>query len=243
MLDLSPLVKMMEKLAKRVSYLEQTRILPTRTTQTADEVAEDLADFEGETATNLALKVAKAGDTMSGTLNLPANGLTVGSPAVNVSTSGISVKPAARNRWGVLVQDTDDSIAVGLHLDSTGAGGLTVYSAAGAAVAWIRGVAGSYITNGLNIGSTATATAMLDLLTTAVGKIGLIVKGFSGQTANLMEVQDNSNAILFAIEADGDIRTSRTSAGTTPGTVTKKLPLYDAAGVLLGYVAIYDNIT
>lgn len=68
MLDLSPLVRMIEGLAKRVSYLEQTRILPTRTAQTADEVAQDLADFEGETATNLALKVAKAGDTMTGTL-------------------------------------------------------------------------------------------------------------------------------------------------------------------------------
>ncbi len=33
------------------------------------------------------------------------------------------------------------------------------------------------------------------------------------------------------------------AAATTPGTVVKKIQVFDAAGVSLGYVAIYDAIT
>ena len=33
------------------------------------------------------------------------------------------------------------------------------------------------------------------------------------------------------------------AAATTPGTVTKKIEVFDAAGVSLGFVAVYDAIT
>lgn len=47
----------------------------------------------------------------------------------------------------------------------------------------------------------------------------------------------------FGVEPDGDIRTSRTAAATTLGSVTAKLPVYDAAGVLVGYAPLYDSIS
>lgn len=65
----------------------------------------------------------------------------------------------------------------------------------------------------------------------------------AGQTANLLEVLSSGAAILFAIEADGDLRTSRTTAATTPGTVVRKLELFDAAGASLGFVPLYNAIT
>lgn len=71
----------------------------------------------------------------------------------------------------------------------------------------------------------------------------MIAKGTSGQTGNLFEAQDNTGAVKFAIEPDGDIRTARSEAGSTLGSVVKKLPIYDAAGNLLGYIPIYDAIT
>lgn len=71
----------------------------------------------------------------------------------------------------------------------------------------------------------------------------LVLKGASSQSANMLEVQDNSANILFAIEADGDIRTSKATANTnTPsGATAYQLAIYNAAGTLLGYIPIYGS--
>lgn len=47
----------------------------------------------------------------------------------------------------------------------------------------------------------------------------------------------------FGIQNDGKIMTNQTVAATTPGNVTDKMPIYDGAGTLVGYIAIYDAIT
>lgn len=78
----------------------------------------------------------------------------------------------------------------------------------------------------------------------ANSKAGLQVKTAATPGSNMpFSVLSNADAILFAIEPDGDIRTSQTSAGTSLGSVTNKLPIYNAAGTLVGYVPIYDAIT
>jgi hypothetical protein len=101
-----------------------------------------------------------------------------------------------------------------------------------------------YITAAGLVGiGTSGPGATLGILCGAAANKGLLVKAAASQSANLMEVQNSAASILFAVEADGDIRTSRASSGTTLGNVTNKLPLYNASGTLLGYIPIYDSIT
>lgn len=45
------------------------------------------------------------------------------------------------------------------------------------------------------------------------------------------------------IRVAGRLLTTDSAAGTTPGTVVKKLPIYDGTNTLLGYIAVYDAIT
>jgi hypothetical protein len=39
------------------------------------------------------------------------------------------------------------------------------------------------------------------------------------------------------------VRVEDLEAATTPGSVTHRLPVYDEDGVLIGYIALYDDIT
>ncbi len=47
----------------------------------------------------------------------------------------------------------------------------------------------------------------------------------------------------FGIQNDGKVMTNQTAAATTLGNVTDKMPIYDGAGTLVGYIPIYDAIT
>lgn len=49
----------------------------------------------------------------------------------------------------------------------------------------------------------------------------------------------------FAIVvSSGEIRTNQSTGGvSTPGTVQAKVPLYNMSGTLLGYIALYDDVT
>lgn len=73
--------------------------------------------------------------------------------------------------------------------------------------------------------------------------VACVVQGQPSQSVNLLEVQNSSAVVLFAVQSDGNLRTSNAVAATTPGSVVKKLPLYDASGTLLGYLPIYNAIT
>jgi hypothetical protein len=73
--------------------------------------------------------------------------------------------------------------------------------------------------------------------------IPLVARGFTAQSANLFEAREIGNAIQFAIGPAGQIKTANATAATTPGSVVKKLEVFDAAGASLGYVPIYSAIT
>ena len=45
------------------------------------------------------------------------------------------------------------------------------------------------------------------------------------------------------ILVDGEHRSGKTATATTPGTVTDKAPWYDEGGTLVGYAALYDDVT
>lgn len=75
------------------------------------------------------------------------------------------------------------------------------------------------------------------------GVTPMIAKGASGQTANLIEAQDSSGGVKFAIEPDGDIRTVSTSSASMLGSVVGRMPVYNISGTLIGYIPLYDDIT
>lgn len=60
--------------------------------------------------------------------------------------------------------------------------------------------------------------------------------------SNDVVISDGAVSIPGYVDID-QLRTSDTASATTPGNVTDKMPVYDAAGSLVGYVAIYDAIT
>ena len=46
-----------------------------------------------------------------------------------------------------------------------------------------------------------------------------------------------------AVAVDGTLHASNAVAATTPGSVVKKIQVFDSAGVSLGYLAVYSAIT
>lgn len=72
---------------------------------------------------------------------------------------------------------------------------------------------------------------------------GLLIKGVASQSANLLELQNSSASVLFAVGPAGQIKTAQTAANTnTPsGATARQLPLYNESGTLLGYVPVYGS--
>jgi hypothetical protein len=69
---------------------------------------------------------------------------------------------------------------------------------------------------------------------TQAGQYGAIIVNGSG----LIGLASTTGVVL-----DGPIRSSQTAAATTLGSVAAKLPVYNAAGALVGYVPLYDSIS
>jgi hypothetical protein len=63
--------------------------------------------------------------------------------------------------------------------------------------------------------------------------------GFAFGVNGVNSIKFNNNLVNIT----GKIGTDQTVAGTTLGTVIKKLPLYDSSGVLIGHTPVYDTIT
>lgn len=73
--------------------------------------------------------------------------------------------------------------------------------------------------------------------------VGIDVYGAASQSANLQRWLNNTGTVQLAVGPTGQLKTNQTSSGTTLGSVTDKMPIYDEAGTLVGYVPIYDSIT
>lgn len=71
------------------------------------------------------------------------------------------------------------------------------------------------------------------------------------QFGNLSKLQNVSNGVVKVTDdSDGlgsirvqTLQVGNSAAGSTPGTVTKKIEVFDAAGASLGFIAVYDAIT
>lgn len=71
----------------------------------------------------------------------------------------------------------------------------------------------------------------------------LKLKMAAAQSALPLEVITSASAEVFGIGTAGEVRTGTTAAATSLGSVSNKMPIYDAAGSLVGYIPIYDSIT
>ncbi|MBK9617247.1 MAG: hypothetical protein IPO35_17760 [Uliginosibacterium sp.] len=75
---------------------------------------------------------------------------------------------------------------------------------------------------------------------TLTGGIGNIC--YSQWSAGNPRIVINKGGV-FSSDLGWGINVSATTAATTPGNVVKKVPVWDEAGNVLGYVPIYDGIT
>lgn len=60
----------------------------------------------------------------------------------------------------------------------------------------------------------------------------------SGTKATRMTLTDGGN-----LRVTGDLGVGNSAAATTPGSVVKKIEIFDASGTSLGFIAVYDSIT
>jgi len=70
-------------------------------------------------------------------------------------------------------------------------------------------------------------------------KIGAGIDGFTLGSASDATVQRAAAGIVNL----GKLAVTNSAAATTPGSVTKKIEVFDAAGASLGFIAVYDSIT
>lgn len=82
---------------------------------------------------------------------------------------------------------------------------------------------GIYRIGANNVGVSAGATKILDIATSGLGVTGLLTASGQARVASL--------------------GVGNSAAATTPGTVTNKIEVFNASGVSLGFVAVYDAIT
>jgi len=77
----------------------------------------------------------------------------------------------------------------------------------------------------------------------AAGVVPLVAQGAASQTADQIQSKNSAGTVEFAVGAGGKLKTNQAAANThTPsGATAKQLPIYDAAGFLLGYIPIYGS--
>lgn len=68
------------------------------------------------------------------------------------------------------------------------------------------------------------------------------VRPTAAQTTPTFAVQSSAGTFLAGYHTDGNWLTELSTAASTLGSVVRRLPIYDAAKSLLGYIPIYDSI-
>jgi hypothetical protein len=178
------------------------------------------------------LYVLKAGDTMTGTLNLPSNGLVAGTNQLVISggnvgigtalpTDNLQIVPSGGNR-GITVSGATNP-AIQLQKDAGDDGILRLYDVSGVENARLRGRAGdqtNWLQGRLGLGTTSPS-AKLHALTTAA-LVGQIIQLAASQTADALQVQSSAAAVLMRVEANGVVRAAgyKSSDGSAGWTGT-----------------------
>lgn len=100
----------------------------------------------------------------------------------------------------------------------------------------------------VSAGPTKTSNHRLWASSDVIARPVLGVNGLTGQTAALAEFMVNSGVVASVtpggkVLATGGIGVGNSAAATTPGSVTRKMEVFNASGTSLGFVAIYSSIT
>jgi hypothetical protein len=114
---------------------------------------------------------------------------------------------------------------------------------AGTAVTIIKGD-GTMIMPVLNAGNFIVDTAsgtQASISTTAAGNKALMIRGFSGQTANLFEIQNSAGTNLVSVESGGRLRFDANTFGNG-GTGTKVGGIAVNIAGTIRYLWLYDNV-
>ena len=96
------------------------------------------------------------------------------------------------------------------QINATGTGNTLQLKTDIAVAVHITSHPGDYLAGKVGI-ATTSPVSQLDVRTVRVGDKGLVVRGLSGQTANLFEVQNSAGAAIFSVDKDGSM-----SAGIVP---------------------------
>lgn len=96
--------------------------------------------------------------------------------------------------------------------------------------------------------SEAHGSAQFNVLSNATDRVSLQLKAAPSQTADFLRIVNESDAVLARMDVTGQMRAASLGVGnsasaSTLGTVTKKIEVFDASGVSLGFVPVYDAIT
>lgn len=88
--------------------------------------------------------------------------------------------------------------------------------------------------------NTATSSTVEDSMP-SVGAAGIFDNGDT--TSDMLRLHDNGT-IAFGVADGGLIKTNQTSASgaVTPATADNKMPIYNASGTLVGYIAIFNTL-
>jgi hypothetical protein len=86
-----------------------------------------------------------------------------------------------------------------------------------------------------------TVNGNFNVLMATATQYGIFVRPAVASTGDLISLRNSSNVIQFGVKSDGKILTNQTAANaaTPSGATSKQLPIYDAAGTLLGYIPVY----
>jgi hypothetical protein len=84
-------------------------------------------------------------------------------------------------------------------------------------------------------GASASTIGVLNGYTTSASGIGLFLKGAASQTADLIQLQDNSAGTVFAVRSDGKQKVSASNIATTVGATGTASAL---PALPVGYVQI-----
>lgn len=77
-----------------------------------------------------------------------------------------------------------------------------------------------------------------------------VVFGLSGSIASMGDLDGNNTGVavraddnLGQVQLEGQVGTNQSASASAVGTVVAKMPIYNLAGTLLGYIPIYGSIT
>lgn len=179
--------------------------------------------------TNSGATVAIGGAmSVAGTLTVSTGGITVTGNSTITGTLNATTSlttPALNVGSGLLVASIGQVSSTGsLVIDGNIQGQAAIQAGTGLIV-----VAGGI-----------TATGQTALTGSTAGSDSLTVTGPASHSAKLLNLKNSGAALQFAVGFSGEIWSNQIQAVAVPATNSHRMPIYNNAGTLMGYIPIYS---